>query len=1002
MQNERYTVQRAPRGIHPTNRRASLVSFLSLILAAFVVIAGGAAPQQHLEGAARVAQLGPFTQPVVLTAPVMTTQLPSNFVISLTVSDTTGEGILSYDTYIAYNSAVIVPDGDETTNFGCDKTGTRSANLTITCNIFPDGVLRIGASGTAVPMSGSGVLLNLHFKTAPGANLGDSSFLQWDPNTSLKKLGGSVSNVRNDGSVTLQNPGLLTQAITVTQAAPASAAYGSSFTVAATGGGSGNPVVIAASGSCSGGGNNSTLITMTSGTGVCTITYNQAGNASYSAAPQVTNTTNAVKANASINVTPYNVPYDGASHTATGTATGVLSEDLSALLDLSGTAHTTAGTYNNDPWSFAGNGNYNAANGTVNDAISKANQAINVTQAAPGTAAYGSTFTVSATGGGSGLPVVIAGSGACSGGGNNSTLITMTSGAGVCTITYNQAGNTNYNAAPQVSSATTAQKGTGTITVTPYSVPYNGAAHTATGTATGARGEDLSGLLNLSGTTHTNAGTYNGDAWSFAGDANNNAASGTVNDIIAKANQTISVTQAAPGTAVNGTTFTVSATGGGSGLPVVIAGSGACSGGGNNSVLITMTSGTGVCTVTYNQAGNTNFNSAPQVVSGTDAVPAATMQFASASYIEDESQTAQIAVSRSGDTSGTTTVSFSTVAGGSATAGGSCTGSADYVAVSGQTVTFNPGDLVAYATVQVCPDIATDPNETVNLQISSPAPGAAQVGAAATATLVINDTATQFRSTTPITTSSGTSGSPNPSVINVSGPTVNGGIKLTLYDVQFDTPADLDVLLVGPGGQKFVLLADAGGSTLSNATLTFTDTAGQVVPQAGGFVTGVYEPTSWETPVLSFAGAPPAPYAEPGHTVGGTPSFSSVFGTASPTGNWSLYVRNDGGQPFTAVSSAIAGGWGIQFFTPTAATVQVGGRVLAADGSPVRNARVEMMSGSGKVTAVMSNAFGYYSFNSVMPGQSYTLTAVARGLTFPTRVVTVVDPLSGEDIVANQ
>ncbi len=45
----------------------------------------------------------------------------------------------------------------------------------------------------------------------------------------------------------------------------------------------------------------------------------------------------------------------------------------------------------------------------------------------------------------------------------------------------------------------------------------------------------------LSGTTHTYAGTYNGDAWSFAGGTNYNDASGTVDDAVAKATATVTL-----------------------------------------------------------------------------------------------------------------------------------------------------------------------------------------------------------------------------------------------------------------------------------------------------------------------------------------------------------------------------------------------------------------------------------------------------------------------------
>ncbi len=86
-------------------------------------------------------------------------------------------------------------------------------------------------------------------------------------------------------------------------------------------------------------------------------------------------------------------------------------------------------------------------------------------------------------------------------------------------------------------------KAAATINVAPYSVTYDGGAHTAIGTATGVGGVNLTADLILSGSTHTNAGTYAGDAWSFADPSGNYAsASGTVSDTISKAKATINVT----------------------------------------------------------------------------------------------------------------------------------------------------------------------------------------------------------------------------------------------------------------------------------------------------------------------------------------------------------------------------------------------------------------------------------------------------------------------------
>jgi len=69
-------------------------------------------------------------------------------------------------------------------------------------------------------------------------------------------------------------------------------------------------------------------------------------------------------ATAVIVVSGYTVPYDGLPHTATGTATGVLGEPLSADLDLTATTHTAVGV-SIDGWTFHDPlGNYVDASGT--------------------------------------------------------------------------------------------------------------------------------------------------------------------------------------------------------------------------------------------------------------------------------------------------------------------------------------------------------------------------------------------------------------------------------------------------------------------------------------------------------------------------------------------------------------------------------------------------------------------------------------------------------------
>jgi hypothetical protein len=92
---------------------------------------------------------------------------------------------------------------------------------------------------------------------------------------------------------------LIAQTITFTTPAPANAAYGSQFTVAATGGASGNSVTFTNSGSCS---NVGATYTMTSGTGACSVIANQAGNSQYSAAAPATESVAATMASGSGNI----------------------------------------------------------------------------------------------------------------------------------------------------------------------------------------------------------------------------------------------------------------------------------------------------------------------------------------------------------------------------------------------------------------------------------------------------------------------------------------------------------------------------------------------------------------------------------------------------------------------------------------------------------------------------------------------------------------------------
>jgi CSLREA domain-containing protein len=134
--------------------------------------------------------------------------------------------------------------------------------------------------------------------------------------------------------------------------------------------------------------------------------------------------------------------------------------------------------------------------------------------------------------------------------------------AGTYTIVATYSGTSGFASSSDNTHVFSINPATALITVTLYSVTYDGNPHTATGTATGADGSSLISDLTLSTTTHTAAGTYSSDAWSFH-DPNGNYqdASGTVSDTISKATASATVTPYSASYDGNAHTATGTATG---------------------------------------------------------------------------------------------------------------------------------------------------------------------------------------------------------------------------------------------------------------------------------------------------------------------------------------------------------------------------------------------------------------------------------------------------------
>lgn len=281
--------------------------------------------------------------------------------------------------------------------------------------------------------------------------------------------------------------------------------------------------------------------------------------------------------------------------------------------------------------------------------------------------------------------------------------------------------------------------------------------------------------------------------------------------------------------------------------------------------------------------------------------PPGTVQFSSVTYSGNEGTSATVTATRTGGTSGAVTVDYATSP-GTATAGGSCAGAVDYVTASGMLSWANGDGASKTFTVQLCNDNSEDIAETVTLTLSN-ATGGVTIGANNPATLTINDVVSQFCNADGTITIPPTSATPPfpstpyPSVINVSGLVgTTNTVRVSLSNVSHTFPDDIDILLVSPTGQKFILMSDAGGSSaVTNRTLTFSDAAATQVPDAS-LASGTYRPANYETANDVFAtGAPAGPYGDPGPggTPAGTGTLNGTFSGASPNGTWQLFVSDD-------------------------------------------------------------------------------------------------------------
>ena len=434
----------------------------------------------------------------------------------------------------------------------------------------------------------------------------------------------------------------------------------------------------------------------------------------------------------------------------------------------------------------------------------------------------GPTYTVAATAS-SGLAVSFSSGtpSVCSVSGSTVSFIAV----GTCTIDANQAGNTDFESAPQVQQSVPVGVGSQTITFTstaPGSATVGGPTYAVTATASSGLAVSFSSetplVCSVSGSTVSfiAVGTCILDA-NQGGNANYNAAPQVQQSFaVGKGSQTITITSTVPGAAaVGGPTYMVAATAS-SGLAVSFSSEtpSVCTLSGSTVSFV----GVGTCKIDANQGGSANYTAAPQVQQsfavkngqsiGFTSAPPGSATVGGPTYTVTATASSGLAVSFSSETPSVCTLSGSTVS---------------FVAVGTCILDANQGGNASYNAAPQMQQSFTVGKGSQAITFTSTAPGSATAGGptyAVTAT-ASSGLAVSFSSGTPL-------------VCSVTGSTVSFvAVGTCILDANQGGNASYNAapqmqqsFAVGKGSQTITFTSTAPGSaTVGGPTYAVTATA---------------------------------------------------------------------------------------------------------------------------------------------------------------------------------
>jgi subtilisin-like proprotein convertase family protein len=226
------------------------------------------------------------------------------------------------------------------------------------------------------------------------------------------------------------------------------------------------------------------------------------------------------------------------------------------------------------------------------------------------------------------------------------------------------------------------------------------------------------------------------------------------------------------------------------------------------------------------------------------------------------------------------------------------------------------------------------------------------------------------------------------STINVAGLTGPVDDVDVVLNIPHTFPGDLDITLQAPSGKSVTITTDNGG-TADNA-----------------FAGSLFDTDADPDGV--------APYATNANHVGDHPyaigalatpltleESAAAFRGEQPNGNWIMTVSDDAGGDGGTWTN-----WELRIQTntcplPSAAGVEISGRVMTAAGNGLVNAKVSLTDQAGtKLQTVVTGEGGFYRFTGVEVGRTYIISVGSRRYVFEPRVIQVFDSIADADFTS--